>query len=163
MIIRFGDLESDQAQLKGELGIDIFQIEKDGDVRSVGPVSCDLQSAISGEHLIIDGQLTTSSQLRCVGCLENFTYLREIDDYHAEIKIENYKLVDLTEHIRDDILLEIPNYPRCTDGDRSCPIAGPFSYENKGSKPPSDAPEEEQPPDIWAALEDLDTKDNKDN
>lgn len=161
MIIRFGDLESDQARLKGELGIDIFQIESDGDVRSIGPISCDLQGTISGEHLIVDGRLTASSQLRCVGCLEDFSYLRDLDDYHAEIKIENHKLVDLTEHIRDDILLEIPNYPRCTDGgqaDQICPMEGPFSYENKGSKPKGDTPEEEQAPDIWAALEDLDTK-----
>lgn len=163
MIIRFGDLESDQAALKGELGIDIFQIESSGDIRSIGPVACDFHTTISGEHLILDGNLSIPCQLRCVGCLEDFSYFRDISDYHAEIKIDDFTQLDLTEHIRDDILLEIPTYPHCTDGihiEHTCPMKGPFSFESKGTKPLSDSSEEEQPPDIWAALDDLDSKDD---
>lgn len=163
MIIRFGDLESDQATLKGQLGCDIFQIESDGDIRSIGPVSCDLHTSISGEHLIVDGLLSIPSLFRCVGCLEDFSYLRDISDYHAEIKIDDDNVVDLTEHIRDDILLGIPTYPHCTEGkeaDRACPLKGPFSFENKGNPPTSGEPENAQAPDIWGALENLDTKDS---
>ncbi|MCF6313988.1 MAG: DUF177 domain-containing protein [Verrucomicrobiales bacterium] len=163
MIITFGDLESDQATLQGELSTDIFQIETEGDIRSIGPIKCDLQTSISGEHLIVDGLLSIPAQLRCVNCLENFSRHREITDYHAQIAIENHRLVDLTEHIRDDILLDLPNYPHCTDGDlpdHICPSAGPFSYENKGAQPQNKEEKEEQEPDIWAALEDLKPKDD---
>ncbi len=163
MIIRLGDLRSDQATLEGVLDTDIFQIDTDGDVRSIGPISCELHTAISGDHLIVDGKLTVPTQLRCVNCLEDFSYQHDFNDYHAEIKIENNNMLDLTEHIRDDILLEIPQYPHCTTGsipDRVCPMTGPFSFEKQGTQPPSDDTEEESPADIWAALEDLDTKDS---
>ena len=163
MIIRFGDLESDQPALKGELGSDIFQIASDGDIQSIGPVSCDFLTSIKGDHLVVDGRLKISTQLRCVGCLENFSYIQDLSDYHAEITIEDDQLIDLTEHIRDDILLKIPNYPRCTDGvqpDRICPMNGPFSFENKGEGTSSDETGGEQPPDVWDALENLDTGDH---
>ncbi len=163
MIIRFGDLESDQATIKGELEMDIFQIETDGDVRYIGPISCDFHTSISGEHLIVDGKLTVPSQLRCVGCLEDFPHLQDLNDYHAEIKIDNDRSIDLTEHLRDDILLKIPTYPRCTDGilvDRICPMDGPFSFETKGENPSSDKTEKDQPPDVWDALKNLDTGDH---
>lgn len=163
MIIRFGDLESDQPTLKGELGTDIFQIENDGDVRSIGPITCDFLTSVCGDHLIVDGRLTVPTQLRCVGCLEDFPYLWELSDYHAEIVIEDDHALDLTEHIRDDILLKIPNYPRCTDGelqDKICPMNGPFSFESKGEAAPADETGGDQPPDVWDALENLDTGDH---
>lgn len=163
MIIQFGDLESAKPALKGEVGIDIFQIDYDGDIRSIGPINCDLSTSISGDHLIVDGNLSIPLQLRCVGCLEDFPYLKEMSDFHAEIKIENDNLVDLTEHIRDEILLKTPTYPRCTEGgqiDRLCPMEGPFSFENKGKGPLLDGEKGEQPPDVWDALENLDTGDH---
>ena len=163
MIIRFGDLESDQPTLKGEVGIDIFQIENDGDVRSIGPINCELTTSFSGDHLIVDGTLSAPSLLRCVGCLEEFLYLPELSDYHAEIEIDDDSVLDLTEHIRDDILLKIPTYPRCTDGsqaDRTCAMNGPFSYESKGDAPTSNEAEKTQTTDVWDALENLDTRDH---
>jgi len=163
MIIRFGDLESDQSTLKGELETDIFQIDTDADIRSIGPVSCDFHISVEGEHLIVDGSLTCPSQMRCVGCLEDFPYIWGANDYHAEVKIENDRQIDLTEYIRDDILLKIPNNPRCTDGelpDRICPMNGPFSFESKGEAPSSDQAGGNQPPDVWDALENLDTGDH---
>lgn len=163
MIIQLGDLESDQSTLKGEIKTDIFQIENDADIRSIGPISCDLTTSVEGEYLIVEGKITCPSHLRCVGCLEDFPYLWGSDEYHAEIEIENDKRIDLTEYIRDDILLKIPNYPRCTDGeqpDRICPINGPFSFESKGEASSSDQNEGNQPPDVWDALENLDTGDH---
>jgi len=163
MIIRFGDLKSEQTTLQGEVGIDIFQIEANGDIRSIGPITCDLDTSICEDLLIVDGKLSVPSVLRCVGCLEDFPSLWDVSDYHAEIEIENDRLVDLTEHIRDDILLKIPNYPHCDDGEqpgRICPMTGPFSYESKGTSPPADGSAPSQPPDVWDALENLDTGDH---
>lgn len=164
MNIRFGELESDQPTLKGRVEADIFQIENDGDICSIGPIDCELNTSVSGDLLIVDGTLSVAFQFRCVGCLEEFPYLLELDDYHAEIELEGKNgALDLTQHIRDDILLEIPTYPHCTDGGqpgRVCPLQGPFSFESTSEKMPSEELGQQQAPDVWDALENLDTGDH---
>lgn len=164
MIIRFGELESDLPTLKGRVEADIFKLENDEVICSTGPVDCELSASASGDQLIVDGKLSASFQLRCVGCLEEFPYLLEMDDYHAEIELDgNNDALDLTQHIRDDILLEIPTYPRCTDGGqpgRVCPLDGPFSFESTSEKPSSGEFGKPQVPNVWDALENLDTGDH---
>lgn len=164
MIVRFGELESDQPSLKGRVETDIFQLENDGVICSAGPINCDLSALASGDHLIVDGKLSISLQLRCVGCLEEFPYLHEMDEYHAEIELDgHHDTLDLTDYLRDDILLDIPNYPRCTEGTqpgRICPLEGPFSFESPGEKPSSDTSAKQPGPNVWDALENLDTGDH---
>lgn len=164
MIIRFGEIESDHPALKGRVGTDIFQLENDGVICSTGPIDCDLSTSASGDHLIVDGTLSAPFQLRCVGCLEEFPYRYEINDYHAEIELDgNHGVLDLTGHIRDDILLAIPDYPRCTDGEQprgACPMDGPFSFESASEQPSSAELGKQQAPNVWDALENLDTGDH---
>lgn len=164
MIIRFGELESDHPALKGRVETDIFQLENDGVICSTGPIDCDLRISASGDYLIVDGTLSAPFQLRCVGCLEEFPYLYETNDYHAEIELaDDSGTFDLTNPIRDDILLEIPNYPRCTDGEQprgACPMDGPFFFDSASEKPSSAELGKQQAPNVWDALENLDTGDH---
>jgi uncharacterized metal-binding protein YceD (DUF177 family) len=164
MIIRFGELESDQPSLKGRVEADIFQLENDGVICSTGPIDCELSTLASGDHLIVDGTLSIPLQLRCVGCLEEFPYLHEMADYHAEIELADHNgTLDLTDYIRDDILLDVPNYPRCSDGGqpgRICPLEGPFSFESPGKNPSSGSSAKPPGANVWDALENLDTGDH---
>jgi uncharacterized metal-binding protein YceD (DUF177 family) len=54
----------------------------------------------------------------------------EVLDYELDLPLEGEgSIIDLTEAIRDDILVALPPYPRCEDGNiepRECPAQGRF-------------------------------------
>ncbi len=164
MIIQFGELESDQPTISGRVETDIFQLENDQVICSTGPIDCELNTMDSGDCLVVYGKLSVPLQLRCAGCLEEFPYLHELEPYHAEIEYdESSGFLDLTEPIRDDILLEVPDYPRCSEGrevGRTCPLQGPFSFEASSGKPSPDESPGQAAPNVWDALENLDTGDH---
>ena len=77
----------------------------------------------------ITGSLDATFSLECGRCLERFLQRVEMPDYTTEVPIEKETTMDLTELIREDILLTLPNFPRCENGNvdlRDCPAEGRF-------------------------------------
>ena len=70
-----------------------------------------------------------------------------VEDFACQMELDGREEIDLTEPIREDILLALPAHPRCDMvGGKVCP----------GVKRPEEAPPagEEAPP-VWAALDQL--------
>lgn len=144
--VNLGEIPEDGVQLVGETRRDIFDLpETETDARPAGPLSYDLHVTEAGSGLLLAmGSLCAPFDLRCVACLEEFPYTLNWSDYVAEFDIPASGVVDLTDRIREDVLLELPPYPHCDrDGDdphRKCPAAGLFDRktgENERSGGPS--------------------------
>jgi len=138
--------------IAGETTRDIFQLDPNGaEVRTAGPMRYALHlSEVGSELLLAQGTLTAPFSLRCVACLEHFPFTLERDDYAADFDRPGDGQLDLTERIREDLLLELPPYPHCDrdadDPDRVCPAAGRFeAREADGDAGPS----------AWDALDEL--------
>ena len=101
-----------------------------GDIgaKPVGPVAYALDVGLSGGGVFATGQVTVPVEMTCVACLQPFVYEAKVDSFAAQVQIDGRELVDLTPAVREELLLALPNHPRCdlTSG-HSCPYQRPDS------------------------------------
>ncbi|MBI1883050.1 MAG: DUF177 domain-containing protein [Chlamydiae bacterium] len=72
---------------------------------------------VSGK-LIVTGSLSTHALLSCGRCLEVFSYLIDNKKFTYDCDIEGRDIIDLTEPVREDIIIGLPVRPLCREGCR---------------------------------------------
>jgi len=157
LIIHLDEIPVAGLQITGETSEDIFQLS-DTDARPIGPVHYNLRAYNFQEVVRVEGSLDADFELECTRCLEHFPYHHHIEKYSAEVETENRPTIDLTDRIREDILLDLPAYPHCdaASDDRECSVGDRFTArpddiddaENDDRDPPSQGA-----PDVWSALD----------
>lgn len=106
--------------LEGEAPASILDFQ-DELVRVISPIAYDLEVGLSGGGLFATGTLAVDLELECVSCLERFVRRLEVRDFAFQIELEGRETVDLTEALREDILLALPPHPRCDwDESKTC-------------------------------------------
>jgi uncharacterized metal-binding protein YceD (DUF177 family) len=118
-------------------------------LRPVSPVHYALDVGLSGSGLFATGTVGVDLEAKCVTCLEQFVYPLSVPEFACQVELGASETVDLTEPVREDILLALPPHPHCDwNGERECP--GAFHREAETA---SDADAEK--PDVWNALDQL--------
>ena len=99
-----------------------------GDIgaKPVGPVRYALDVGLSGGGVFATGRVTVPVEMTCVACLQPFVYEAKVDPFAAQVQVDGREQVDLTPAVREELLLALPNHPRCdlTSG-QSCPYQRP--------------------------------------
>lgn len=96
--------------------------------KPAGPVRYELEVGLSGSGIFATGKLSVPVEMTCVACLHPFIYQAESDSFAAQVEIDGRELVDLTPAVREELLLALPNHPRCDlISGHSCPYQGPES------------------------------------
>jgi uncharacterized metal-binding protein YceD (DUF177 family) len=122
------------------------------DIAPVLPVSYALDVGLSDGGLFATGRLSTEMECTCVGCLERFRLAVSVNDFAIQVELTGREEIDLTEPIREDILLALPAHPRCDwNGERTCP-----GIHRQAPPPVSEA--EDSSRDVWSALNQLKIK-----
>ena len=150
MKIQVNQLPAKGAAFEGKEPGDILQLNDPG-VRPVDALSYSLFAQYDEDTLLVSGTLSIELELDCVSCLQPFLYPLVVQDFAVEIPAGANDTVDLTEYLREDIVLALPAHPRCDwDGRKVCP----------GPKITRQVAEDKEPkqPDAWAALDELDLK-----
>ena len=116
--------------------------------RATGPIEYSLDLGLSDGGLFAMGTLAVDVECECVRCLEKFPRTLTVDDFACQVELEGRDMVDLTEHVREDILLTLPAHPHCDwDGEKVCKAQF------------RDAPSEAEPlddhRDVWKGLDQL--------
>lgn len=123
------NLPADGKQITGTLPASFFQLPESDTAKVEKALTYDLNIQRDDDDVVITGSLDATFSLECGRCLERFLQRVEMPDYTTEVPIEKETTMDLTELIREDILLALPNFPRCEDGNvdlRDCPAEGRF-------------------------------------
>jgi uncharacterized protein len=88
----------------------------------------DLEVQKLEEGLLVQGHLHLVLECECVRCLKPFPYHVELDNWTCHLPLEGEDgvpvvndCVDLTPHLREDILLEFPRHPLCNPECRGLP------------------------------------------
>jgi uncharacterized metal-binding protein YceD (DUF177 family) len=143
--------------IAGTLPPQFFDLSETDDVKAISPLTFDLTVARDGKDIIVTGRVDAGFELLCGRCLQRFGQHVEIEDYETEMSIEDPSAtIDLTDAIREDILLALPSYPRCENGNidpRECPAQGKFEPVADESAP--DEPAGTQVPGVWNVLDQL--------
>jgi uncharacterized protein len=123
----------------------------ENDIQPVGPVHYCLDVGVSDGGLFATGTVGVDVQLQCVNCLEIFQYPIRIEDFALQMELHGAETIDLTEPVREDILLALPPHPHCDwNGERACHgvQAAQFSTESSDNDAPN----------VWGALDKLKIK-----
>jgi uncharacterized metal-binding protein YceD (DUF177 family) len=120
--------------MEAKLTIDTSRIDPDGEtiegevecvdldeplVKAFGGVRYGLTLQVFGTELLVRGKLEQDFDLFCSRCGKDFDDTVKVGDFTASFEIpENSPEVDLTEEIRESIILALPTYPVC---DETCP------------------------------------------
>ena len=125
--------------LEGEEPSDILELT-DPSVKPRGPIRWALDIGMSDGGLFATGKLALDLELECVACLRKFTYLLRVEDFATQIELKGPETVDLTDQLREDILLILPPYPHCDwNGQNVCKGATRESTESPGESHTWDA------------------------
>jgi uncharacterized protein len=84
-----------------------------------------LFAQLQGGALLVSGKLQTPATMRCSRCVKEFELPLRVEQFvfHQELHGEDF--VDLTENIREDILLELPQRALCQPNCKGlCPVCG---------------------------------------
>ena len=124
-------------------------LELNGDrARAIGPITYSLDVGLSEGGLFATGTLSVPIECECVRCLETFRRSLDVEDFACQVELEGRETVDLTGHLREDILLTLPAHPHCDwNADKVCKAEF------------RDAPSEAEPlddhRDVWKGLDQL--------
>ena len=143
-------MESDETKLV----VDVARLDPEGEelvgevlcvdldepfVKSFGGVRYRLTAQVVGTELLVRGTLEQDFDLVCSRCGKDFDDTVKVGDFTASFEIpEKSPEVDLTDEVRESIILALPTYPVCAE---ACP-----GIEQKVEMPTDDR---------WGALDGL--------
>jgi len=110
--VHLQQLPSDGQHLEGEEDATFLDLGEIG-AKAAGPVLYELDIGLSGGGLFATGRVSAAVEMTCVACLRPFVFEAVVEPFATQVEIDGRELVDLTPLVREDILLALPNHPRC--------------------------------------------------
>lgn len=144
VLVNLRHLEAHNVCLEGELPVAELDIETGDDViRMVQPLQYELEVQKLEAGLLVQGRLRLTLDCECVRCLKPFRRQLNLDSWTLLLPLEGEEAVvvtndcvDLTPHLREDILLEFPQHPLCEPECRGLPQSTVGKARNTGSGQP---------------------------
>ncbi len=119
-------------------------------LRPVGVLSVDLQCQLMDDELLVRGVLSLPCRCVCSRCGADFDAVFEEREYCDSFNIEGLTFLDLTDAVREGILLTLPFYPICKE---DCKGVCLHCGKNLNVEPCGCPQDDESSP--WDALDDL--------
>ncbi len=161
LIVDLANLPEEGKSFAGELPKEIFDLPDD-DAQAVGPLAYELLANRFGSELLLTGSLSAAFEFTCVRTLHPFVQTIRLDDAAVSIEIEKEGHIDVTDALREEILINFPVDPRCEEGDvpQKCEIDSRYLSVDKSPEDGLPTPPRAESDDRWSALDIL--KDLKD-
>lgn len=112
--------------LAGEEESASLALTEDDEAQAAGPIVYDLHLQLAGHELIVTGATEASIRFTCSRCAVRFeTTVRDPSFFCERALRDLHAPVDLTEEVRESIILAFPTYPTCRSACRGlCPRCG---------------------------------------
>ena len=144
LVVDVTRLDPDGETLEGE--VDAVDLDEEF-VKPFGGIRYRLSLQVFGSELLVRGRLEQDFTLVCSRCGKDFDDTVVADDFVTSVEIgEKTQDVDLTDELRECIILKLPTYPVC---DEACP----------GIEQKTEMPEDDR----WGALDQLKVEGEKEN
>lgn len=159
--INLSELPEEGKLIAGELDAVIFDLPE-GDARALGPLVYELHVQRFGSELLLAGSLAAAFEFTCVRTLHPYIQTIRLDDAAISIELGHETEIDVTDALREEILIHFPIDPRCEDGDepQKCEIDPRYLSVDKPSEAEVTTSPRAVSDDRWSALDIL--KDLKD-
>jgi uncharacterized protein len=133
-------LESGAVRLRGRLPVTELDLDGiDEVICARQPLAYDLEVQKLENAILAQGRLELTLDCECVRCLKPFQQRLELRDWACHLALEGEDqvevtndCVDLTPHVREDMLLEFPQHPLCKPDCGGLPQAKVRKKKNTG-------------------------------
>ena len=116
MTIDTSRVDPEGEELEGE--VDCVDLDEPF-VKPFGGVRYVLHVQVFGSELLVRGRLEQDFDLVCSKCGRDFDTTVKVPDFTASFEVgEKQSVVDITDEVREAVLLELPAYPECGE---DCP------------------------------------------
>ena len=161
LLIDLATLPEDGKSFVGELGPEIYDLPA-GDAVPVGPLSYELWANRYGSELVLTGKLESAFEFTCVRTLHPFVQTIVLEDTAISLELGQEGDVDVTEALREEVLINFPLNPKCEEGDdpMECKIDPRYLVVDKVGETGVQTAPRAGSDDRWSALDNL--KDLKD-
>ena len=119
MIVRLHEIRESGLKVSGEEANELLDLDQSPEVGDYGKINYDLRLRLTANELIVDGSVWADIELECARCgvffsttCINSAFLRAY-----EVKPGSDE-VDISDDLREGILLQMPTYPVCKDSCR---------------------------------------------
>ena len=149
MIIEIGKLSPDGSTFEGEELKAILELDSAQNAQVLSDIRYRIFAQRIAQELVVQGQVEADFSLECGRCLEFFSTTVQDSSFLRAYEIsDNVESVDLTQDIREAILLNLPAYPLCSvDCLGLCPQCGKNLNEGACTCKPSSGD------DRWGSLD----------
>ena len=121
LLVNIQHLARQDLTLTGELAVEDLDLDVHDDmIQARAPLVYDLEVEKLEQALLVQGRLSLKLDCRCVRCLNSFAFHLDLQGWARHLPLAGEDavavvndLVDLTPHIREDILLGFPQHPVC--------------------------------------------------
>ena len=160
-MIDLAGLPDEGKWFSGDLPKEIFDLPE-GDAQATGPLGYEVWVQRFGSELLLTGSLSAAFEFTCVRTLHPFVQTIRLENAAASLEIEKEGEIDVTEALREEVLIHLPVDPRCEEGDlpQQCEIDSRYLSVDKPSEDELPPPPRAGSDDRWSALDIL--KDLKD-
>jgi uncharacterized metal-binding protein YceD (DUF177 family) len=136
-------LERHPIKLTGEITAADLDIENvDPVIHFPEPLRYEIEAELIGRNILAKGSLQMDLDCECVRCLKRFRYPLRLDNWMGMFPLDGEECVavdndcvDLTEPIREDILLAFPRHPLCNQSCRG--LSHPNRSQGKTESEPA--------------------------
>ena len=105
----------------GEADSSILGLES-ASIRTAGPISYALEAQLYDTELVVRGTVSAPFTMRCDRCLEEFDYTVEVEGLSLSFEVGEEPTLDITEEVREELILALPGYPKCELTGKECQI-----------------------------------------
>jgi uncharacterized metal-binding protein YceD (DUF177 family) len=158
LILNVRHLEANPVQFEGELDNAELSMEHlDELMRPSGPLRYAFAAERHERGILLQGHLAWPLAFECARCLRPFNQLLQLDPWVCllpwegeDAAVVRNDCVDLTPYLREDILLELPQRPLCSQECGGLIVGSPLSLSS-----PEAAPNWTGPASLWRELDNL--------
>ncbi|MEM9081794.1 MAG: hypothetical protein AAGC74_14010 [Verrucomicrobiota bacterium] len=160
-LIDLTQLPEDGKSFAGELDPGIFALGE-RDPKPLAPITFDLFAQRFESELLLQGTLSCPFEFECVRTLRLFTKTLFLPSAAISLEIGSKTEIDASDALREEILLEIPNYPTCdiADEPQNSEIDPRYLAVDNGDQNEVDTPPPAEGDSRWSALDSLKTGEN---
>ena len=165
LMIDLASLPEDGKSFVGELGAGIYELPE-GDAVPTGPLHYELWANRFGSELVLTGRLESTFEFTCVRTVHPFLQTIVVEDAAIAVELGRDGEVDVTDALREEVLINFPLNPKCEDGDTpmACKIDPRYLVVDKVGETGVETPPRAGSDDRWSALDNLkDLKDQPQN
>lgn len=161
-IIDLPTLPEEGKHFSGELQAEVFDLPRH-DPQPVGPLTYDLHAQRFESELLLTGTLSAPFEFTCVRTLHPFVRTIQVQAAGIAVEIDQEGPLDVTDALREEILIAFPDYPRCEDADEPmhCEIDPRYLAVDKPATDTLDTRPRAAGDDRWSALDSLDNLDSE--